>query len=89
MAKNAGATVIGTVSTQEKAEPARATDADADADEVILYCEKNFETEVKRITDGAGVNVVYDSVGKTTFDKSIECLQRFGYMVLYGNATGR
>ena len=84
MAKNAGATVIGTVSTQEKAELARA----AGADEVILYCEKNFETEVKRITDGAGVNVVYDSVGKTTFDKSIECLQRFGYMVLYGNASG-
>ena len=84
MAKNAGATVIGTVSTQEKAELARA----AGADEVILYCEKDFETEVKRITDGAGVNVVYDSVGKTTFDKSIECLQRFGYMVLYGNASG-
>ena len=84
MAKNAGATVIGTVSTQEKAGLARA----AGAGEVILYCETDFETEVKRITDGAGVNVVYDSVGKTTFDKSIECLQRFGYMVLYGNASG-
>jgi NADPH2:quinone reductase len=72
MAKNAGASVTGTgtVSTQEKAEPARA----AGADEVILYCETEFATEVKRITDGAGVNVVYDSVGKTTFDKSIECL---------------
>ena len=78
MAKNAGATVIGTVSTQEEAELARA----AGADEVILCCDTDFETEVMRITDGAGVNVVYDSVGKTTFDKGIECLQRFGYMVL-------
>jgi NADPH2:quinone reductase len=78
MAKNACYTVISTVSTQEKAELARA----AGADEVILYCDTDFETEVMRITDGAGVNVVYDSVGKTTFDKGIECLQRFGYMVL-------
>ncbi len=84
MAKMAGAFVIGTVSTEEKAELARA----AGADEVILYSEMDFETEVKRITDGKGVNVVYDSVGKTTFDKSIDCLQRFGYMVLYGNASG-
>jgi NADPH2:quinone reductase len=84
MAKNAGAYVIGTVSTPEKAELARS----AGADEVILYSQTDFEAEVKRITEGAGVNVVYDSVGKTTFDKSIECLQRFGYMVLYGNASG-
>lgn len=84
MAKNAGAFVIGTVSTEEKAELAR----QAGADEVILYSQSDFETEVKRITDGAGVNVVYDSVGKSTFDKSIDCLQRFGYMVLYGNASG-
>jgi NADPH2:quinone reductase len=84
MAKNAGATVIGTVSTQEKAELARA----AGAEGVILYCDTGFETEAMPITYGAGVNVVYDSVGKTTFDKSIECLQRFGYMVLYGNASG-
>ena len=84
MAKNAGAYVIGTVSTEEKAELARA----AGADEVILYTQTDFETEVKRITDGEGVNVVYDSVGKTTFEKSIDCLQRFGYMVLYGNASG-
>lgn len=84
MAKNAGAYVIGTVSTEEKAELARA----AGADEVILYSQSDFETEVKRITDGQGVNVVYDSVGKSTFDKSIDCLQRFGYMVLYGNASG-
>lgn len=85
MAKNAGAYVIGTVSTPEKAELARA----AGADEVIHCGETDFETEVKRITDSAGVNVVYDSVGKTTFDKSIECLQRFGYMVLYGNVVDR
>ena len=83
MAKNAGATVISTVSTQEKAELARA------ADEVILYSDIDFETEVMRITHDPGVNAVYDSIGKTTFDTSIECLQRFGYMVLYGNATGR
>lgn len=84
MAKNAGAYVIGTVSTEEKAELARA----AGADEVILYSKSDFEAEVKRITDGKGVNVVYDSVGKSTFEKSIDCLQRFGYMVLYGNASG-
>lgn len=84
MAKMAGAFVIGTVSTEEKAELARA----AGADEVILYTETDFETEVKRITDGKGVNVAYDSVGKTTFDKSIDCLQRLGYAVLYGNASG-
>ena len=58
------------------------------ANEVILYPGANFETEVKRITYGAGVNVVYDSVGKTAFDKNIDCLQRFGYMVLYGNLSG-
>ncbi len=84
MAKNAGAFVIGTVSTEEKAELALT----AGADEVILYSQTDFETEVKRITEGKGVNVVYDSVGKTTFDKSIDCLQRFGYMVLYGNSSG-
>jgi len=84
MAKNAGAYVIGTVSTEEKAELARA----AGADEVILYSETDFEPEVKRITEGKGVNVVYDSVGKSTFDRSIDCLQPLGYMVLYGNASG-
>ena len=73
MAKMAGAFVIATVSTE---------------DEVILYSEQDFETEVKRITDGKGVNVAYDSVGKTTFEKSIDCLQPLGYMVLYGNASG-
>ncbi len=84
MAKNAGAFIIGTVSTEEKAELALA----AGADEVILYSQTDFETEVRRITDNKGVNVVYDSVGNATFEKSIDCLQRFGYMVLYGNASG-
>lgn len=84
MAKMAGAFVIGTVSTEEKAELAKA----AGADEVILYSQQDFLAETKRITDGAGVNVVYDSVGKSTFHKSIDCLQRLGYMVLYGNASG-
>jgi NADPH2:quinone reductase len=84
MVKNAGGFVIGTVSTEEKANLAKSTGAD----EVILYSEQNFETEVKRITEGAGVNVVYDSVGKSTFQKSIDCLSKLGYMVLYGNASG-
>lgn len=84
MVKMLGGTVIGTVSTEEKAELAR----QAGADNVILYTEQDFQTEVDRLTDGAGVNVVYDSVGKATFDKSIDCLAKFGYMVLYGNASG-
>lgn len=84
MVKNAGGFVIGTVSTEEKANLAKS----AGADEVILYSEQNFETEVKRITEGAGVNVAYDSVGKSTFQKSIDCLSKLGYMVLYGNASG-
>ena len=84
MVKNAGGFVIGTVSTEEKAVLAK----EAGADEVILYSEQDFESEVKRITDGAGVNVVYDSVGKATFEKSVDCLSKLGYMVLYGNASG-
>ena len=84
MVKNAGGFVIGTVSTHDKAKLAK----EAGADEVILYSEKDFETEVNRITSGDGVNVVYDSVGKSTFEKSINCLSRLGYMVLYGNASG-
>lgn len=84
MIKMMGGFVIGTVSTEEKAELARK----AGADEVILYSEQDFEAEVKLLTDGAGVNVAYDSVGKSTFDKSVDCLARFGYMVLYGNASG-
>lgn len=84
IAKLRGARVFGTVSTREKAELARG----AGADEVILYTEQDFEAEVKRITGGAGVSVVYDSVGQTTFDKSLNCLRRRGTMVLYGQSSG-
>ncbi len=84
MAKMAGARVIGTVSTPEKAALAK----EAGADDIILYTQSDFEQEVSRLTDGKGVNVAYDSVGKATFDKSINCLQPRGVMVLYGNASG-
>jgi NADPH2:quinone reductase len=84
LAKHRGARVIGTVSTEEKAELARA----AGADDIILYTQTDFETETMRLTDGAGVNVVYDSVGKTTFMKSLNCLKRRGYMVLFGQSSG-
>jgi NADPH2:quinone reductase len=84
MAKQCGARVFGTVSTEEKAALAR----DAGADEVILYTQQDFEAEVRRLTDGKGVNVVYDSVGQTTFDKSMNSLAPLGYMVLYGQASG-
>lgn len=84
VAKRCGARVIGTVSTQEKASLAR----EAGADEVILYTQTDFETEVKRLTKNKGVDVVYDSVGKDTFEKSLNCLRRRGYMVLYGASSG-
>lgn len=84
LAKRRGARVIGTVSTAEKSRLAR----EAGADEVILYTQVDFEVETKRLTDGKGVNVVYDSVGQTTFDKSLNCLRPRGYMVLYGQASG-
>jgi NADPH2:quinone reductase len=84
LAKLRGARVIGTVSTPEKAELARSSGAD----EVILYSRVDFEQEVKRLTGGRGVVVVYDSVGKTTFDKSLNCLQPRGMMVLYGQSSG-
>jgi NADPH2:quinone reductase len=84
MAKQCGARVFGTVSTEEKAALAR----EAGADEIILYTRQDFEAEVKRFTDGKGVQVVYDSVGKTTFDQSINCLAPLGYLVLYGQASG-
>jgi len=84
MAKRLGARVIGTVSTEEKAELAR----EAGADEIILYTERDFEAEVKRLTQGRGVSVVYDSVGKDTFDKSLNCLAPRGYMVLFGQSSG-
>jgi NADPH2:quinone reductase len=84
VAKRRGARVIGTVSTEEKARLAR----EAGADEVILYTQVDFEAEVKRLTNNAGVDVVYDSVGKDTFDKSLNCLRRRGYMVLFGASSG-
>jgi NADPH2:quinone reductase len=84
LAKLCGARVIGTVSTEEKAARAR----EAGADEVILYTQTDFETEVKRLTNNAGVDVVYDSVGKDTFDKSLNCIRRRGYMVLFGQSSG-
>lgn len=84
MAKRLGARVFGTVSTEAKAALARA----AGADEVILYTQVDFEAEAKRLTDGKGVDVVYDSVGKTTFDKGLNCLRRRGTMVLCGQSSG-
>jgi NADPH2:quinone reductase len=84
VAKRRGARVIGTVSTKEKAALAR----EAGADEVILYTELDFEVEVPRLTDGSGVQVVYDSVGKTTFDKGLNVLARRGMMVLCGQSSG-
>jgi NADPH2:quinone reductase len=84
MAKNLGARVIGTVSTEEKAKLAR----EAGAEETILYTQQDFETEVKRIMGGKGVDVVYDSVGASTFMKSLNCLRPRGMMVTFGNASG-
>ena len=84
LAHNTGARVIGTVSTEEKARLAR----EAGADEVILYTQRDFETETRRLTDGQGVDVVYDSVGKTTFEKSLNVLRPRGMMVLFGGSSG-
>ncbi len=84
MASRLGARVIATVSTREKAELAR----EAGAKDVILYTEQDFETEVKRLTGGKGVDVVYDSVGKTTFDKSLNCLRPRGLLALFGASSG-
>jgi NADPH2:quinone reductase len=84
MAHNSGARVIATVSTEEKAKLAR----EAGADEVILYTQVDFEAETKRITGGKGVDVVYDSVGKTTFDKGLNILRPRGMMVLFGGSSG-
>lgn len=83
-AKRQGARVIGTAGTERKAQLAR----EAGADEVILYTREDFEAETKRLTDGVGVEVVYDSVGKDTFEKSLNCLKRRGYLVLYGQSSG-
>ena len=84
MAKTLGARVLGTVSTPEKAQLAK----EAGADEVILYTQTDFEAEVKRLTDGQGVDVVYDSVAKTTFDKSLNSLRPRGHLVLFGQSSG-
>jgi NADPH2:quinone reductase len=84
MAKLRGARVIGTAGSPEKAKVA----TEAGADEVILYKEHDFLTETKRLTGGAGVDVVYESVGAETFMKSLDCLKVRGMLVLFGNASG-
>jgi NADPH2:quinone reductase len=84
IAKLRGARVIATVSTEAKAKLAR----EAGADDVILYTTQDFEAEVKRLTGGRGVQVVYDGVGKTTFDKGLNCLAPRGMMVLFGQSSG-
>jgi NADPH:quinone reductase len=84
LAKRAGARVFGTVSTPEKAELARRVGAD----EVIFYREQDVEAEVRRLTEGKGVDVVYDAVGKATFEKSLRSLRPRGYLVLYGQSSG-
>ena len=84
MAKNLGARVIGTVSTEEKAKLAR----EAGADDVIFYTTQDFEAETKRLTDGKGVHVIYDGVGKTTFDQDLNVLRPRGYLALFGASSG-
>ena len=84
MAKRAGARVFATVSTEEKAALAK----EAGADRAIIYTREEFDDEVMKATDGQGVQVVYDSVGKTTFDKSLNCLGLRGCLALYGAASG-
>ena len=84
MAKARGARVFTTVSTEEKAELARA----AGADEIILYTKEDFAAKIKQLTSGRGLPVVYDSVGKTTFEQSLQCLRPRGLMVLFGGSSG-
>jgi NADPH2:quinone reductase len=84
IAKRIGAKVIGTAGTEEKAQLAR----EAGADYVVLYRTQDFETEVKRITEGRGVDVVYDSVGQATFEKSMNSLTRRGTVALFGQSSG-
>ena len=84
MAHHIGARAIGTVSTEEKAKLAR----EAGADDVILYTQTDFEAETKRLTGGKGLDVVYDSVGKATFDKGFNVLRPRGMMVLFGGSSG-
>jgi NADPH2:quinone reductase len=84
MAKNIGARVLATTGTEDKAKLAR----EAGADEVILYSQQDFEAETKRLTNGKGVHVIYDGVGKTTFDEDLNILRPRGYLVLFGAASG-
>ncbi len=84
MAKEIGARVIATVGTEQKGKLAR----EAGADDVILYGQQDFEAETKRLTDGKGVHVIYDGVGKTTFDKDLNVLRPRGFLVLFGAASG-
>lgn len=84
IAKLRGARVIGTVSTEKKAGLARA----AGADVTINYTKQDFAAEVRKVTDGKGVNVVYDSVGKETYEKSLDCLAPLGMLVIFGQASG-
>jgi NADPH2:quinone reductase len=84
IAKRLGARVIGTAGSEEKLALAR----EAGADEVINYTGQDFAAEVKRLTNGTGVDVVYDSVGKSTFDRSLDCLRPRGYLVLLGQSSG-
>ncbi|MGA9812316.1 MAG: quinone oxidoreductase [Terriglobales bacterium] len=84
LAHNIGVRVIGTVSTEEKAKLAR----EAGADEIIFYTQSDFESETKRLTGGKGVDVVYDSVGKTTFEKGLNVLRPRGMMALFGGSSG-
>ena len=84
MLKRAGAYVFATVSTDDKAALAR----DAGADRAIVYTREDFEEEIKKATDGRGVQVAYDSVGKDTFEKSLNCLARRGCLATYGQASG-
>lgn len=84
MARNLGAHVIGTAGSEEKTQLARETGAD----EVINYNQQDFEAETRRITDGKGVHVVYDGVGKSTFEKDLNVMRPRGYVVLFGGASG-
>lgn len=84
LAKNLGARVIATVGSEEKARLVR----EAGADEVIIYTQQDFETETRRLTDGKGVHVAYDGVGKTTFEKNLNIMRPRGYVVLFGGASG-
>jgi NADPH:quinone reductase len=84
LARRIGARVIATAGTAQKGELARG----AGAHEIIVYSQQDFETEVKRMTNAEGVDVVYDAVGAATWEKSLNCLRPRGYLVLYGNASG-